>query len=168
MRGGEWAATTGSVAETQALGVALGRLLSDGDVIALHGPMGAGKTALAQGIGAGLEVEEPVSSPTFALVHQYAGRRPLWHVDAYRLEGPDEAVDLALAELLRGGGALIVEWPERLAPALPAHRLDIELVPEADERRRLVFRPHGARAEELVAALRKGTTKRRNWETGVS
>jgi tRNA threonylcarbamoyladenosine biosynthesis protein TsaE len=155
------------VAETQALGVALGQLLSDGDVIALHGPMGAGKTALAQGIGAGLEVEEPVSSPTFALVHHYAGRRPLWHVDAYRLEGPDEAVDLALAELLRGGGVLIVEWPERLAPALPACRLDIELVPEADDGRRLVFRPHGARAGELVEALRAGAGELRNWEIGV-
>ena len=115
--------------------------------------MGAGKTALAQGIGAGLDVEEPVISPTFALIHQYAARIPLWHVDAYRLEGADEAVDLALAELLRGGGALVVEWPERLAPALPADRLDIEICVASGDRRRLVLRPNGARARELVETL---------------
>ena len=80
-----WEWVSPSAAETRRLGERLGRRLGPGDVVTLSGDLGAGKTALSQGIGAGLEVSEPVSSPTFALVHEYAGRVPVWHLDVYRL-----------------------------------------------------------------------------------
>src|SRR2546423_15628180 len=105
--------TTGSVEETQALGEALGRRLGPGDVVGLSGDLGAGKTALAQGIARGLGVEEPVSSPTFALVHEYAGRVSVWHLDTYRVASLDELIDLSWDDLLSGGGVVLVEGPER-------------------------------------------------------
>src|SRR5256885_14016783 len=95
--------TTQSTEETQALGEILGRLLGAGDVVGLSGELGAGKTALAQGIGRGLGVEEPVSSPTFALVHEYAGRLRVWHLDTYRVASLDELIDLSWSDLLAGG-----------------------------------------------------------------
>src|SRR5436305_10131907 len=106
--------------------------------------MGAGKTMLAQGIAAALGIDEPVSSPTFALVHEYAGRLPLWHVDAYRLRHPDEALDLALPEL-RQSGVIVIEWPEQLGPAVPGDPLDVELLPLRDDDRQMTIRGWAAR-----------------------
>jgi tRNA threonylcarbamoyladenosine biosynthesis protein TsaE len=133
------------------LGQRLGTLLVPGDVIALRGDLGAGKTALAQGIGEGLGVMEPVSSPTFSLVQEYRGRLPLWHLDVYRLRSPDEVVDLGWSDLLGGGGVVLVEWPERIEASLPPERLDIALeYGAAEEERRLTVTPLGERMTALV------------------
>ena len=137
--------TTGSVEETRALGEALGRLLEAGDVVGLSGELGAGKTALAQGIARGLEVAEPVSSPTFALVHEYRGRVPVWHLDTYRVASLDELVDLSWDDLLAGGGVILVEWPERIAPALPAERLHVSLRDRGGDTREIELAPRGER-----------------------
>lgn len=145
--------TTETVEETQALGEALGRLLGPGDVVGLSGEMGAGKTAITQGIAAGLGVREPVSSPTFALVHEYRGRVPVWHLDTYRVRSLDELVDLSWDDLLAGGGVVLVEWPERIAEAMPAERLDLLLRYGDGDRRRIEIRPHGERMRRLVEAL---------------
>ena len=147
----EW--TTRDEAETRELGRALGRLLRAGDVVTLSGEMGAGKTVLAQGLGLGLDVEEPVSSPTFALVHEYRGRVPVWHLDTYRIGSPEEVIDLSWQDMLAGGGVVLVEWPERIAEALPDERLEIVLVPGEADTRRLRLTPHGARMREVAAAL---------------
>jgi tRNA threonylcarbamoyladenosine biosynthesis protein TsaE len=115
---------------TAALGRRLGVALFPGCVLALVGPLGAGKTTLVRGIaeGAGVDLRH-VASPTFALIHEYAGRLPLFHFDTYRL--PDLAAFLALGaeEYLHGDGACLVEWADRVLPALPADRLDVELAP---------------------------------------
>ena len=148
--------TTERVEETQALGEALGRLLRPGDVVGLSGEMGAGKTALSQGIGAGLEVREPVSSPTFALVHEYRGRIPVWHLDTYRVRSLDELIDLSWDDLLAGGGVVLVEWPERIAEAMPEERLDVILHYGEGDRRKVEFRPRGARMQRLVEELGLG------------
>jgi tRNA threonylcarbamoyladenosine biosynthesis protein TsaE len=147
--------TTHSPEETQRLGEALGRLLKPGDVVTLAGEMGAGKTAFAQGVGKGLGVDDPVSSPTFALVHEYEGRFPVWHLDTYRVASLDELSDLSWDDLLSGGGVILVEWPERIAPALPPERLDVTLKYRAGDTRNIELTPHGARIQQLLKQLRK-------------
>jgi tRNA threonylcarbamoyladenosine biosynthesis protein TsaE len=148
----EW--VTESEEETRAVGEALGRRLGPGDVVCLAGPLGAGKTTLAQGIARGLGVEEVVNSPTFTLAQEYGGRLPVYHLDVYRLSGPEEAADLALNEMFEAGGVVMIEWPERIAPLLPADRLEICLERQGDARR-LTASAHGARAAAILAALKK-------------
>lgn len=118
---------TRSVEETRALGEQLGRdVLVPGDVVVLSGELGAGKTALAQGVGRGLGVDGPVVSPTFTLVREYQGRHPLCHVDLYRLEWVQELHELGIEEHLDDSVTLI-EWGEMAAGALPSDRLEVRL-----------------------------------------
>ncbi|MFN3076963.1 MAG: tRNA (adenosine(37)-N6)-threonylcarbamoyltransferase complex ATPase subunit type 1 TsaE [Alphaproteobacteria bacterium] len=112
-----------------ALGRALARVLRSGDVLALEGDLGSGKTALARAVvQAWLGPEEEVPSPTFTLVQTYDIPSGLvaWHFDLYRLNHPEEAVELGLEEAL-AEGIVMMEWPERLGPLLPAHRLVVSL-----------------------------------------
>ncbi len=114
-------------AATEATGRRLARLLRAGDVVALFGDLGAGKTTLARGILAGLGHDGEVASPTFPIVIPYDSLRvPAWHVDLYRIEHPAEIEELALDEALQDG-ALIVEWPERMGDALWPHSLRLTL-----------------------------------------
>ena len=145
--------TSTSPAETHHFGEALGRLLQPGDLVTLSGELGAGKTALAQGIGAGLGVTEPVSSPTFALVHEYQGRMTVWHLDVYRVRSLDELIDLSWQDLLRGAGVVIVEWPERISEALPAERLDIVMEHVDESTRRIRVAPLGDRMANVASQL---------------
>jgi tRNA threonylcarbamoyladenosine biosynthesis protein TsaE len=115
---------------THELGVALASLLVEGDVVLLTGDLGAGKTVLVQGIAEGLGVEDPVTSPTFALVDEHgsgSGLR-LLHVDVYRLDDPAEIVDLGLGDEVDDGRTIaVVEWGEKAAPLLPGDRLAITI-----------------------------------------
>src|SRR5205823_12205470 len=120
--------------EMREFGRRLGETLQAGDVVCLTGPLGAGKTTLAQGIAEGLGVTEPVSSPTFTLVQEYAGRVPVFHLDVYRLRSLDELWDLSFEDLRAAPGVMLIEWPERIAPALPADRLEVEIAPDGDAR----------------------------------
>jgi tRNA threonylcarbamoyladenosine biosynthesis protein TsaE len=111
-------------AETQALGVELARDLMAGDVVLLHGDLGMGKTVLARGLATGLGVDaEEVHSPTFALIHPYRGRLPVYHIDLYRIEKDADLDELGLEEILGGDGVAIVEWAERLGPYRPRRYL---------------------------------------------
>jgi len=142
--------------ETETLGAALGRLLQPGDVLALVGDLGAGKTCLARGVARGLGIDEPVTSPTFILVAQYATAAgfPLYHADCYRLEqAAAEAMDIGLDEMLLDDGVAIVEWAERIEPLLPPDHLHITLAVLDDTRRALSFAPHGLRAAELARRI---------------
>ncbi len=115
-------------AATEALAARLAAVLRPGDVLAMGGDLGAGKTTLARALiraAAGAEVEVP--SPTFTLVQTYdLPVGPIWHFDLYRLSGPDEVIELGWDEA-RAGGIALVEWPDRLGPLLPADRLEIDL-----------------------------------------
>jgi tRNA threonylcarbamoyladenosine biosynthesis protein TsaE len=112
---------------TDAFGVRLAAALRPGDVVALYGDLGAGKTTLARGILRGLGFEGDVASPTFPIVQPYEELAvPVWHVDLYRIEDPAELEELALEEAL-DGGALLIEWPERLGAALWPHALRLTL-----------------------------------------
>jgi tRNA threonylcarbamoyladenosine biosynthesis protein TsaE len=97
-------------------------------IVALRGDLGSGKTTLAQAIARGAGVEEEVTSPTFALVHEYhAGDVPVYHIDLYRLRGPDELTNIGWDEMIGGRGIVLIEWPERAGDSLPAQRIDVEL-----------------------------------------
>ena len=134
----------------------LGALLKPGDLVALVGDLGSGKTTLVQGIAAGWGTLDPVSSPTFVLVNVYRhsdGVR-LFHVDAYRLNDPIEAFDLDLENML-DQGPMIVEWAERVQTALPEEGLWVHLTYIDDVQRDLIFSGRGLYYEDLLARFRK-------------
>lgn len=149
--------TTASVARTRALGRRIGRLVRAGDVLLLHGPLGAGKTALAQGIGAGLRVETTVNSPTFVLMARHRGALPLYHADLYRLTSPEEVAELALDEQA-SDGVLLVEWPERGLEVLPEEHLLVVIEPSAErpQERRITLVAVGDRYRRVLDRLSAG------------
>ena len=118
---------TRSPEETRALAAELAEHLKPGDVLALHGDLGAGKTCFIQGLAQALAVDQPVSSPTYTLVNEYRGRLPLYHIDLYRLQTADEALDFGLDEYMDGTGITAIEWAERAEQALPARTIHVRL-----------------------------------------
>jgi tRNA threonylcarbamoyladenosine biosynthesis protein TsaE len=107
------------------MGRALGREAEPGTVIALVGELGAGKTQLAKGVAEGLDVPTVVNSPTFVLMNEHVGRLRLYHVDAYRLSEPEEAVDAGLIDERQADGVVVIEWADRLDGWLPDDRLEV-------------------------------------------
>ncbi|HKS70610.1 MAG TPA: tRNA (adenosine(37)-N6)-threonylcarbamoyltransferase complex ATPase subunit type 1 TsaE, partial [Ktedonobacterales bacterium] len=148
---------------THALGERLGHLLGSGDIVLLTGDLGAGKTALAQGIARGLGVAGPVSSPTFTILKEYEGRIPLYHFDLYRIEDPDELEALGFGDYFYGDGVSVVEWAERgeggegadggAAWPEDALRIGIAAGGPGPEEREMRLRAMGPRGEALLAAL---------------
>lgn len=125
--------------------------LADSDLLLLHGELGAGKTTFCQLLCRHLGVGEDqyVSSPSFALVHEYQGRLPIFHLDLYRLESAWAIEEAGLADYLDGGGLCLVEWPERLGPLTPEQRLELRLDRLADESRLITLAAHGPRWREV-------------------
>jgi len=140
------------LAATSRLGAALSRRLAVGDVVALHGELGAGKTELARAIIRAAAGDEGliVPSPTFTLAETYdSPRGPIWHFDLYRLESPEQVWELGFEEALAGGISLI-EWPGRIGPLLPAKRLDVTLSLERGEARAVELAAGSAWADRLA------------------
>lgn len=154
---------TATAEQTRAIGAEIGRLLSPGDVVFLHGDLGAGKTTLTQGIAQGLGVRELVQSPTFTLVAEHQGRNgigepiDLYHLDLYRLSGEEDLDSFGWEHFLAPtGGVSVVEWPERAGSWLPDEYLLVRLEAVGADRRRVVIDatpPNGGLAA-LVAELR--------------
>ena len=147
-----------SVAQTERLGIRLGELLEPRDVVCLSGELGAGKTALARGIGRGWGTPLRVTSPTYVMVNEYprAGDgRILYHVDCYRLESAADVATVGLEDVLDADAAVIVEWPERILDLLPADRLWITLTYDTPTRRRLRISAAGERSTVLLVDFRK-------------
>ncbi len=142
-----------SAAATRALGARLGAASEAGDVIALVGPLGAGKTELARGIARGLDVDEPVTSPTFVLVAEHPGRVPFFHVDCYRLADGADALAAGILDERTADVVTVIEWAERLGAALPPGRLEIVIDGAGDEPRALAARATDARHARLLEAL---------------
>ncbi len=152
---------TASVEETQRWGARLAHSLRGGDVLALSGDLGTGKTAFTQGIARGLGITRPVTSPTFILVNQYPmpGQLPggpaLQHVDCYRLaNAPVEMWDVGLADLLAGDDIVVIEWAERVPELLPSDYLEVRFTYLDEDHRRLCLIGHGARGEGMLDNLR--------------
>ncbi|HEV7127666.1 MAG TPA: tRNA (adenosine(37)-N6)-threonylcarbamoyltransferase complex ATPase subunit type 1 TsaE [Ktedonobacterales bacterium] len=144
--------------ETRRIGATLGQLCQPGDLILLEGNLGAGKTALTQGIGHGLGITGVINSPTFTLIKEYRGRIPLYHFDLYRLEHAAQVADLGIEEYLDGDGVCVVEWAERAAALWPVDWLRLRLRISGPLRRRILVDSAGARGQalscQLVNALR--------------
>lgn len=126
--------------ETEAAGEALGRALGPGDVVGLCGELGAGKTCFVRGVARALGVERRPLSPTFALVGEYRGVRPVYHVDAYRTESLAEVAALGLEEYFDGAGVTLVEWADKLRPLLPARTICVLIDGVGDEPRTITIR----------------------------
>jgi tRNA threonylcarbamoyladenosine biosynthesis protein TsaE len=141
---------------TTAMGRRLGAAVFPGAVIALVGPLGAGKTHLVRAIAEGLNVPNSryVNSPTFVLIQEYAGRLPIFHFDAYRLRSADEFFDLGADEYFSSGGVCLIEWADRVAAWLPEHHLRITLSVTGDASRRAALEGRGANCESLAALVR--------------
>ena len=148
-----------SLADTWAIAAAIAGQSRSGDMIVLAGEMGAGKTAFAKGFGAALGVAEPITSPTFTLVHSYdAGKLTLHHADIYRLATHNEVADLALAELLEYDGIVLIEWGDVVAGSLGDHLLvQLDHIDDDENARAVtvggIGRSWAARWERLEAAL---------------
>ncbi|HWS14713.1 MAG TPA: tRNA (adenosine(37)-N6)-threonylcarbamoyltransferase complex ATPase subunit type 1 TsaE [Candidatus Methylomirabilis sp.] len=130
--------TSNSPADTLAIARALGEALLPGDVVALTGELGAGKTLFCKGVGAALGIPpDRIVSPTFTIVTEHAGPVPLTHVDVYRLEAVREAEEIGMPELLQGEGVCLVEWGEKIADLLPTDCIQVTFSISGDDRREI-------------------------------
>ena len=138
--------------ETREIGRRIGAAAAPGTVLALVGPLGAGKTQLAKGIAEGLGITSVVNSPTFVLMNEHAGRLRMYHVDAYRLDDPEEASAAGLLDDRQADGVTVVEWADRLDGWMPVERLDIRLATPVGEptHRTLVWQAHGPAHDRLA------------------
>jgi tRNA threonylcarbamoyladenosine biosynthesis protein TsaE len=141
---------------TQALGRQLGERLFRAAVVALIGPLGAGKTQLVRAIALGLGLANPraVTSPTFVLLQEYPARLPIYHFDAYRLPGTAAFADLGADEFVNGDGVCLIEWADRVQESLPADHLRIVLEVTGESSRRAVLEATGSRHAAILAGLK--------------
>ncbi len=143
---------------TFALGKKLGEALTPGDVVALIGDLGTGKTSLTQGIARGLGVPEGfhVTSPTFTLINEYPGRHVLYHLDVYRLNGARDLEEMGYEEYFFGRGVTVIEWAEKVKEILPDSTLYVNIDYLEENRRNLVLTGKEERMKEIIKALEKG------------
>ena len=143
--------------QTRGLGKRIGQKLQAGVVIRLTGDLGSGKTCFVQGLAAGLEVppDDVVTSPTYALIHDYPGRLPLVHVDLYRIGDETEAETIGMWDMLDAGTVMAVEWAERIADEIwPPDSLRIDFQTLADETRRIQLIGYGLQIADLIKEVR--------------
>ncbi len=147
---------TRSAEETIDLGKRIGKLLRLGDVVALIGKLGSGKTTLAQGLARGLGVKKRdyVTSPSFTLIKEYKGKLPVYHIDLYRIDNLREVYDLGYEEYFYGEGVTIIEWAEKVRKLLPQEVMIINLEIIAEKRRRVELIPKGKHCQEIVKRIK--------------
>ncbi|MDE3840727.1 tRNA (adenosine(37)-N6)-threonylcarbamoyltransferase complex ATPase subunit type 1 TsaE [Bacillus methanolicus] len=142
---------SGGPSETLEFSKRLSTFLKPGDVLALEGDLGAGKTTFTKGLAEGLGIKKNVNSPTFTIIKEYHGRLPLYHMDVYRVEDANE--DLGFDEYFEGDGVTVVEWAHLIEEQLPSELLTISIFREDNEKRRIVLQPKGKRYEELCKEI---------------
>lgn len=147
--------TTKSPVQTQALGRRLAAALGPGDVLALCGDLGTGKTTFVQGLARGLRVTESVTSPSFVLVREYAGRLPVYHLDLFRLDRVDDLSAIGYDEYVAGQGVTVIEWAQKMPQALPPDYVELTFAVTGASARTITAIPHGPRAEQLIHAWEK-------------
>lgn len=116
-----------SYEDTQRIASEFAKTLKSGNVICMYGDLGAGKTAFVQGLAKGLGIDEHITSPTFTIVNEYMGDKPLYHFDVYRIADSDEMYEIGYEEYISGDGISVIEWPQLIEDILPEHRYDIEI-----------------------------------------
>ena len=146
IRDKKYAFRTHSPEETQEIGVRIGCQLRPGDVVALIGDLGVGKTCLTQGIarGAGVYQDQTVNSPSYILINEYEGEIPVYHIDLYRLQRLEDIVALGLEEYLEGDGICVIEWADRMSELLPEHCIQIRITGEDEFTRAIEVVPISA------------------------
>lgn len=133
--------TSTSPEQTIALGQRFASELKPGDVVCLYGELGAGKTHFVKGMAEGLGIDQDeVHSPTFTLIHEYVGDQPLYHFDCYRMESPQEALEIGVEEYFYGDGVCVIEWPERIEPLIPPEAIRISIEAPDKNTRKFVIR----------------------------
>jgi len=147
-RGNDLRLRTFSETDTVSFGRDLAQILRPGDVVALFGELGTGKTRLVQGVASGLGVTDYVTSPSFTIINEYRGRVPVYHFDFYRLDDVGQAAALGLDEYFYGEGVSLIEWAERVRALLPPERVEIRL--------RAFFEPGRENEREILV----------HWEAG--
>ena len=142
---------------TLQFGKQLGSLCAPGDVICLGGDLGAGKTTLAQGIaaGAGVSEREYVNSPTFAILHEYDGRIPIYHLDFYRLNSTEDVIALGIEEYFYGAGVTLIEWFERAPELVPESALRVTLLHRGDTSREIALHSAADNWRQRLSLLEK-------------
>ncbi|MBS3970321.1 MAG: tRNA (adenosine(37)-N6)-threonylcarbamoyltransferase complex ATPase subunit type 1 TsaE [Clostridia bacterium] len=143
--------------QTLKLGQVIGQNLIPGMVICLKGDLGAGKTTLTRGIVKGSGIGSHVTSPTFTIINEYEGKYKLYHIDTYRIESPDEMIDLGVENYLPAGdGVTVVEWPELIEDLLPEDRLTLTIVSYGFHERKIIVQVHGKNPsyEKLLQELK--------------
>ncbi len=152
--GDQWITTLSSPEVTECLGKRLGSHLAGGEVIALSGELGTGKTVLVRGLATGLGIPaELITSPTFILIHEYQGRLRLIHADLYRIENLRELSSLGFHEYFQPSHTVAIEWAERMSPELPDDRLDIHLHHEQPTIRKATLTPKGPQSHNLLEKM---------------
>jgi len=146
----------GSVEETVALAMKLGRMLQKGDNICLTGDLGTGKTAFTSGIAKALDIDGYITSPTFTIVNEYKGKLPLYHFDVYRIGSPDEMFETGYDEYINGDGITVIEWADLIEDILPGERIDVSLCkddPENPDSRQITMRFRGEKTGRYERSL---------------
>ena len=139
--------------ETLELGKSIGMQSAPNDIILLSGPIGAGKTCLAQGIASGLGFMEYVHSPTFVLIHKYQGNLVMYHMDLYRIDDPLEVIDLGLDEYFSSDSVCVIEWANKYGHLLPQEHLAVDIHISGTDSRIITTRANGDRYRKLIAAI---------------
>ena len=153
----EWEYLSLSDRHTIKLGYRLGEVLGEGDVVALIGELGSGKTCFTRGMayGLGITPKTVITSPSFSLANEYQGRHPFVHMDLYRLEGPEESLSLGLEEYFDDEHVVVVEWAERCLEMMPQKRLTVQLIIQEEYTRLIRFLGTEPRSAEIIKNLIK-------------
>jgi tRNA threonylcarbamoyladenosine biosynthesis protein TsaE len=150
-----------SASETIQIGKNIGSLLQPGDVVALVGELGVGKTQLVKGLAEGVGVGKPtyISSPSFTLINEYLGRVPFYHIDLFRLEQEKEVEELGLEDYFQAGGITAIEWADKIAPLLPEEILWIDIHYTGENTRSLEINGKGKHYQELLSEIQTSKSK---------
>ncbi|MCQ2797471.1 MAG: tRNA (adenosine(37)-N6)-threonylcarbamoyltransferase complex ATPase subunit type 1 TsaE [Bacilli bacterium] len=150
----EYKLITHSKEDTRALGAFLAPLFKRGDVVLLKGDLGAGKTTFTGGVAKALHIEDHVISPTFNIMKCYVGGDiPLYHIDAYRLEGQN--IEIGLDEFIEGDGVCFIEWPQFIEPLIPDERLSITLLNRGEDNREITLESDDPHFAEIITKVKE-------------
>lgn len=144
---------TDNAKQTEELGRRIGESLTGGEIIAMTGDLGAGKTTITKSIAKGLDIDEYITSPTFTIVNEYEGRLKLFHFDVYRIGDIEEMYDMGYEEYFYSGGVCIIEWANLIEEILPEDTIRIEISTQDENKRQFIITGKGEKFNHIVKEL---------------